>query len=185
MNGPPSSTPRVPWRVQTTGTPRSRAAPVSDFTGSITRCMCAMSIPDAAYQPSACRKSFWRSMWTRAVWPGTRSQCASSYGSRKSDIRVPIAAPPGLSRQEAHVTRVVERLFDDDGRPRPAQDVDRELRRGHGVLDRQVRERDALLNDVAVAAGGDIADRGALAAHRLVAVRVGVVGLDRETGEHS
>src|SRR3954454_2311400 len=177
MNGPPSSTPRVPWRVQTTGTPRSRAAAVSRFAGSITRCMCAMSIPDVAYQPSACRKSFWRSMWTSAVRPGARSQCAASYGSRKSDIGVPIAAPPGLSRKEALVARVVERLVDDDGRARLAQDVDRELRRGQGVLDRQIRKRDALLDDVAVAAGRDIADRGALVAHGLVAVRVGVVGL--------
>ena len=44
MNGPPSSTPRMPCRVQTIGTPRARHSSSSAFVGSITRRMCAMSI---------------------------------------------------------------------------------------------------------------------------------------------
>ena len=78
MNGPPSSTPRVPWRVQTIGTPRARHASFSSFVGSITRCMWAMSMSCVAYQPSGCRKSFWSSITTCTVRPGSRRQAEGS-----------------------------------------------------------------------------------------------------------
>ena len=71
MNGPPSSRPRVPCRVQTMGTPRARHSSTSAFVGSITRCMCEMSISCVAYQPSGWRKSFWSSTTTCTVRPGT------------------------------------------------------------------------------------------------------------------
>jgi len=78
MNGPPSPTPRVPCRVQTIGIPRRRHSSLSAFVGSITRCMCAMSMSCVAYQPSGCRKSFWSSMTTCSVRSGTSRQGESS-----------------------------------------------------------------------------------------------------------
>ena len=80
MNGPPSSVPRVPCRVQITGTCATRLAATSRCVGSITRRMCEMSMPLCAYQPSGCRKSRWSSITTSAVWPGTSSQRTGSYG---------------------------------------------------------------------------------------------------------
>src|SRR5262249_32657372 len=89
------------------------------------------------------------------------------------------------SREEPQTLRIVERLRCDDRGSRLAEDVDG----GHGgrlgVLDRQGRERDAALDEVAVAAGRHIADRFPGSPHRLVAVGVGVAGLDREAGERA
>ena len=91
MNGPPSSMPRVPWRVHRIGTPRVRHSALSTFVGSITRRMWAMSIPCVAYHPSACRKSFWSSMTTCTVRPGTRLQ---ADGSKYCDSVTGVLASP-------------------------------------------------------------------------------------------
>ena len=78
MNGPPSSSPRVPCRVQTIGTPRARHSSLSAFVGSITRRMCETSISCVAYQPSGWRKSFWSSTTTWTVLPGASRQAEGS-----------------------------------------------------------------------------------------------------------
>ena len=60
------------------GSPRHLQEPP---VGSITRRMCEMSILRCAYQPSGWRKSFWRSIRTRTVRPGTSSQRTGAKGS--------------------------------------------------------------------------------------------------------
>src|SRR6202165_1812762 len=87
------------------------------------------------------------------------------------------------SSPQAQVVRIVERLARDNRPAALAQNFHLELRAWRGEIRADVGERDAAVQSVAIAAGGNEPDRLGTTIHNGYRRRVGVPGIDEQRHE--